>query len=82
MIDNITLERPLDIERALLGRKTLSEIPLSLMRQQSVQNLAMTLEAKPKSVDDSDPYWQALGLKLANIPSQQFKQIHRAIAAG
>jgi serine protease Do len=82
-IDNTIVNRQLDIERALLGRKSIAEIPLVLQRDQSLQTVALTLEARPKSVDDAtSPYWQALGLKLAAVPSQQFKQTHSRYRGG
>jgi serine protease Do len=68
--------RPLDLERALLGRKTGEAVPLVVRRNDQSVKLTLTLGALPaRPVSDADLPWDVLGVRLAPISAQQFKQL-------
>ncbi len=73
-IEHRPLSRQLDLERILLGRKNNEPIELKVKRQAEFVETKLALAAKPKTVEDNDKHWQVLGLKLAQMPAQQFKQ--------
>lgn len=72
-IDQQAPRRALDLERALLGRKA-SGSELLIKRQGEQIKLTLALAAKPRTVEENDPYWQQLGLKLQAAPAVYFKQ--------
>ncbi len=68
--------RPLDLERALLGRKAGDAIPLTVRRNDQSVKLTLTLGELPaRPASEADLAWDVLGLRLSPIPSQQFKQL-------
>jgi len=73
-IEHRPLSRQLDLERILLGRKNNEPIELKVKRQSEFVETKLALAAKPKTIEDNDKHWQVLGLKLAQMPAQQFKQ--------
>jgi serine protease Do len=73
-IEHRPLSRQLDLERILLGRKNNEPVELKVKRQSEYVETKLSLAAKPKIAEDNDKHWQILGLKLAQIPAQQFKQ--------
>ena len=82
------VDRPLDFERALLGRKPGEEIPVLLERgsQSIAVTLALNSTAKPVANlvagNDTDQVWDTLGLKLSPLPSAQFKQTNSRYRGG
>ncbi len=67
--------RPLDLERAFLGRKTGEEVSLAVRRNQESLKLSLTLASLPnRPAPETDLAWDVLGLKLASIAGSQFKQ--------
>lgn len=73
-IENRPLSRQLDLERILLGRKNSDPVELQIKRNASQVQTKLALVAKPKTAEDNDKHWQLLGMKLTQIPAQQFKQ--------
>lgn len=72
------VERNLDIELALLGRKPGEELSLEVQRAGATQTLAALLPSvnpvKPVArVASSDRNWNALGLRLESIPKEDFR---------
>jgi serine protease Do len=68
--------RPLDLERALLGRKVGEAVPLTVRRNDQSVKLTLTLSDLPaRTPSDADLAWDVLGLRLSPISSQQFKQM-------
>jgi serine protease Do len=73
-IEHRPLTRQLDLERILLGRKNNDPIDVQVKRQSEQVQTKLALVTKPKTAEDNDKHWQLLGLKLAQVPAQQFKQ--------
>ncbi len=73
-IEHRPIARPLDLERLLLGRKDNAPVEFQVKRQTEQVQTKLALAMKPKTIEDNDKHWQLLGLKLAQIPAQQFKQ--------
>ena len=68
--------RPLDLERALLGRKAGEAVPLTVRRNDQSVKLTLTLGDLPdRAASEADLAWDVLGLRLSPIAPQQFKQL-------
>jgi len=76
--------RTLDIERAMLGKQTDSEIELAVDRESKPLKLNLQLASKARSTtaEPVDPVWDLLGLRLTVIPTQQFKQYNSRYRGG
>ncbi|MDX1962197.1 MAG: trypsin-like peptidase domain-containing protein [Pirellulales bacterium] len=72
-VENQPIQRALDLERALIGRKSLSDVKLVTRRQDETLEKRLTLVPKPKTAEDTDQHWQVLGMKLVQAPAQLFK---------
>jgi serine protease Do len=82
-VDGEAVERPLDFERALLGRRAGEEVKVRVDRNGDTKELALTLATLPGGMPvDSDPVWGLLGLKLKPIPSKQFQQYRSRYRGG
>ncbi len=74
-VDGQDVARALDFERALLGRKTGEEIPLTVRRNGESLKMSLALAGLPnRPAAEPDLAWDVLGLKLAPIAAPQFKQ--------
>ena len=84
-IGGIAIRRPIDIERALLGRRSGEQIPVRVMRENHQLTVELTLASRssatsqqvaspePKnSLDEAT--WQTLGLILKEEPASSFSQ--------
>jgi serine protease Do len=69
VVDGQKLTRPLDVERALLGRRSTDPIEFKVSRSGEEQSFKVALTEVPH-----DQYWTALGVKLAQVPASQFQQ--------
>lgn len=77
------IDRPLDFERAMLGRRAGEAVKLQVDRNGETMELEMTLATLPGGVKaDNDPVWNLLGLKLKPIPSKQFQQYRSRYRGG
>ncbi len=78
------LVRALDLERALLGRKLNEDLALDVRRSdEPVQvNLQLAQRSRTVSPERTDPVWDTLGLKLAAIAPQKFKQYNSRYRGG
>ncbi|HEV3003921.1 MAG TPA: trypsin-like peptidase domain-containing protein, partial [Pirellulales bacterium] len=77
-IDDQTVSRSLDLERAVLGRAAGEEVAVTVERKGQPLELAMVLAKAPKADDETgDPSWDLLGLALKPMPNKQFRQMHR-----
>ena len=82
------IDRPLDFERALLGRKPNEEIPVLLERgsQSIALTLALNTSAKHTATmvagNEPDQVWDVLGMKLSPLPASQFKQTNSRYRGG
>lgn len=84
-IDGIDIRRPIDIERALLGRRTGEQVPVRVIRDSQEMTLDLKLarrggpvrpqvaERQPENTFD-DATWQTLGLILAEEPASSFSE--------
>lgn len=80
---DLPIERPLDFERALLGRQAGDAVKLQVDRNGETVELDLTLATLPGGLKaDSDPVWGVLGLKLKPIPSKQFQQYRSRYRGG
>lgn len=72
-------ERPLDVERALLGRTAGEQVEVVAVRGQEDVKVTLTLARPTDGVASSsgEPTWESLGLELKPIPSQEFVQRYR-----
>jgi serine protease Do len=73
-IDGQPIQRTLDLERLLVGRKAGEDVALAIERDGDNLDLNLVLTDLPKSaiLDTDDPTWDVLGVRLEPIPSKQF----------
>lgn len=77
------IARPLDLERALLDRKTGEEVAITVRRNDRDEKLSMTLAALPsRPATAADMPWDMLGLKLSPMAVAQFKQFQSRYRGG
>jgi serine protease Do len=77
-VEDQPLARPLDLERALLGRNEGEEVAFEVDRDSKSVKVKMVLAAAPKLPQEAaDPIWELLGLDLQSIPTKQFQREHR-----
>ncbi|MEX2026882.1 MAG: trypsin-like peptidase domain-containing protein, partial [Pirellulaceae bacterium] len=78
-----TIERALDVELALLGRKTSEEIDIELVRDGSDTDVKLSLgtrgSAKPGL---PDRVWNRIGLKLSPMEDTDFKALNTRYRGG
>ena len=84
-IDGVEIRRPIDIERALLGRRTGERIPVHVVRDNQEVTLDLTLasrggivrqqaEERPAMDSFDSATWQTLGLVLKEEPASSFSE--------
>jgi serine protease Do len=74
-VGDVAVERPLDMERALLGRKVGEEVPFVVERDGKPLKLSLVLAAKGRSaMPMEERVWDALGMKLASINTREFRE--------
>jgi serine protease Do len=76
-IDDITIERPLDFQRAMLDHKAGDMLQLTVQRTDASKSmtLKLTLGEAPESRKTADqPAWELLGVKLTPIPADEFRK--------
>lgn len=74
-IGDITAQRPLDLERALLGRKAGEEVPVVVERDGKRVELSLVLAAKGRGILGPEEHvWDTLGMRLAAISSQEIRE--------
>jgi serine protease Do len=67
--------RPLDLERALLGRQPGDSIEVGVERNHKALSMSIVLAATDAGeVETAEPIWDVLGLRLAPISQKQFQQ--------
>jgi len=85
-IEGIKIDRPLDVERALIERAAGDRLGLEVDRGNRIVELTLTV-GRPRSggaskVASADPYWEALGLRLEKVPTRQFQQLRSRYRGG
>jgi serine protease Do len=74
--------RALDFERALLGERD-DEFEVHIARDRESVEVNLALSARPRSLaPQNDQVWEMLGLRLAPVPTQQFKQYNSRYRGG
>ncbi len=74
-VNRRSIQTPLDIERAVLGRHAGDKLPLLVERDHKRVNLELALgTATAVKGAGNDLVWDDLGLKLEPVPSRQFQQ--------
>lgn len=82
-VGEVEVVRPIDVERALLGKHAGEEVTVVVRRDQGDTTLRLALAELPahlKPVDD--PAWETLGLRLAPIAAKQFQRYHTRYRGG
>jgi serine protease Do len=76
-VDDLTVDRPLDFQRAMLDHKTGDSLRLTVQRSASADpvKLKLTLGSVPEKLDlAGQPAWDLLGVKLKSIPPEEFRK--------
>ncbi|MGE3408160.1 MAG: trypsin-like peptidase domain-containing protein [Pirellulales bacterium] len=78
------LQRPLDLERALVGRAPGDQVELSVTRDNRELNLSLVIASLPRAelAESEEPVWDLLGLRLEPIPSKQFQAFRSKYRGG
>jgi serine protease Do len=75
--------RRLDVERALIGRKTGEEVAVSFRRGGKTQELKLRLGESTKEAPlADDAVWQTLGLRLQPVSAETFKKYNTRYRGG
>jgi len=70
-----TLQRPVDLERAMLEHDAGDEVPLSIERGRKTLSINLVLVSLPEKQKTEDATWELLGLQLRPMPGRQFAQL-------
>ena len=82
-VDQTLIERAIDVERALLGRRAGEPIPLSVRRDGQTHALELVLSPSTPEVDDFDNRtWQFLGMKLSPVPKEECERFYSRYRGG
>ena len=82
-VDDRSVERPLDFERALLGHKPGEALSLAVQRGDQRINVPLALAALPKSkLPVVDRTWELIGLRMEAAPSRQFQKAESRYRGG
>jgi serine protease Do len=80
-IGTTAIERPLDLERAMLGRRVGDRVPVLVKRGGETVSLDLVVAAKPGRTRDSEPAgefqratWEAFGLILSPEPASTLRE--------
>jgi serine protease Do len=76
-IDDLTIQRPLDFQRAMLDHKAGDMLELTVRRADSSKSvmLKLTLGDVPEAQKVAEqPAWDFLGVKLKTIPADEFRK--------
>lgn len=69
-----SIQRSLDLERAMLARKPGDEVPLAVRRGGTELALNLRVVAKSRSSETQSKTWQILGMKLEAVDAGEFQQ--------
>ncbi len=70
-----TVQRTLDIERALLGKQPGESVSMTIERDNETKTYDLVMRALPdrQQIVAGDRFWEILGLRLEPVPSRQFQ---------
>jgi serine protease Do len=82
-VGNTVVQRGLDFELGLLGRKSGQDVMVEIKRGGEVKQISMTLaEASFARSEVTDRVWEKLGLKLSPVNEQEFKAMNTRYRGG
>ena len=82
-VDDIRIERALDIERALLGKKIGDEASFTIERDGESVRTKIAMATSPRSrASADDQSWELIGLKLSAMPAKQFSEMQSRYRGG
>ncbi|MEQ8787379.1 MAG: trypsin-like peptidase domain-containing protein [Pirellulaceae bacterium] len=82
-VGEVPVNRSLDFERALLGRKPGEEVAVTVQRGGAPMRLSLVMTAaSPQTVAASDPQWDTLGMRLAPITTETFARYNSRYRGG
>jgi serine protease Do len=82
-IDTTRVERALDIERAILGKKTGDEVNVTVQRNGEVIKAKLAVAGSPRTKAGSlDHAWDLIGLKLTPMATKEFRDLHSRYRGG
>lgn len=82
-INGTRVQRPLDIERALLDRHAGQSVEVQLTRDGETMTRQISLAAAPPArADVTDSSWELLGVKLAQVPARRFREFQSSYRGG
>jgi serine protease Do len=82
-IDTTRVERALDIERAILGKKTGDEVNVTVQRNGEIIKTKLAVAGSPRTRAGSlDHSWDLIGLKLSPMPAKQFRDLQSRYRGG
>jgi serine protease Do len=81
-IDDSSVSRPLDIERAMLGHQVGEELALTVQRNKQPVKLNLVLASAPKRTSDVERIWETLGMKLEAVGASQLRSYQKQYRGG
>ena len=82
-IADVPVSRPLDVERALLGRKAGECVPVTVVRSGSEARVDLALVAvRRESVPVDERCWRELGLRLQPLPAARVQKLQSRYRGG
>jgi serine protease Do len=74
---------PLDVERALLGRKVGESVPVTVVRADGESRIVLPLaEAKPRSLTIDERCWHELGVRVHVVAAAKVQKIQSRYRGG
>jgi serine protease Do len=82
-IEDFTVARKLDIERALMGRKTGDEVTVKIRRGDEESSLTLAIGALVNPTPNADEQiWTAFGLRLEPMQTDEFQKLNTRYRGG
>jgi serine protease Do len=81
-IGDSTVVRPLDVERALLGRQPGEELALTVHRNKQPVTVNLVLATAPKRMSETERVWEMLGLRLEPVGASQLRGYQKQYRGG
>jgi len=82
-VGDMKIERALDFERALIGRKAGEEVPVSVERGNRTRSLSLVMAPRPRRANSlAENAWNVLGLRLEPIPATEFRRLKSRYRGG
>jgi len=82
-IGDVAIDRPIDVERAVLGRHAGEQVEVEVSRDGEEQVVALTLVDLPEQLrEGGGPAWELLGLKLTPLSAKQFQRYRSRYRGG